>query len=157
MHPSEQAEGEAPGWAAGQNHPRRQICESSLKNWGLIIVCKDLEICAKLSDEFAPEHLELLVERPEPLAERIRNAGAIFLGPWSPEAVGDYLAGPNHTLPTCGASRFSSALGVETFMSYSSIINFNKAALEATSSAVCLLADSEGLFSHSDSVRRRIS
>ena len=71
-------------------------------------------------------HLELLVERPEPLADRIQNAGAIFLGPWSPEAVGDYLAGPNHTLPTCGAARFSGALSVETFMRHTSLIGFNR-------------------------------
>ena len=102
------------------DHPRREICEASLRDWGLVILCEDLETCAYLSDGFAPEHLELLVERPEPLAERIRNAGAIFLGPWSPEAVGDYLAGPNHTLPTCGAARFSGALSVETFMRHSS-------------------------------------
>ena len=98
------------------DHPRQEICEAALRDWGLVVVCDDLESCARLSDSFAPEHLELLVERPEPLADRIQNAGAIFLGPWSPEAVGDYLAGPNHTLPTCGAARFSGALSVETFM-----------------------------------------
>ncbi|MGB0350880.1 MAG: histidinol dehydrogenase, partial [Synechococcus sp.] len=97
------------------DHPRQEICEAALRDWGLVVVCDDLESCARLSDSFAPEHLELLVERPEPLADRIQNAGAIFLGPWSPEAVGDYLAGPNHTLPTCGAARFSGALSVETF------------------------------------------
>ena len=122
-----------------------------------MILCEDLETCAQLSDSFAPEHLELLVERPEPLAERIRNAGAIFLGPWSPEAVGDYLAGPNHTLPTCGAARFSGALSVETFMRHSSMIGFNRAALEATGSAVQQLAGSEGLHSHAESVRLRLN
>ncbi|MCP4822388.1 MAG: histidinol dehydrogenase, partial [Shimia sp.] len=111
------------------NHPRREICEAALRDWGLVVVCDDLESCARLSDSFAPEHLELLVERPEPLADRIQNAGAIFLGPWSPEAVGDYLAGPNHTLPTCGAARFSGALSVETFMRHTSLIGFNRAAL----------------------------
>ena len=138
-------------------HPRREICEASLRDWGLVVVCDDLEICAQLSDSFAPEHLELLVERPEPLAERIRNAGAIFLGPWSPEAVGDYLAGPNHTLPTCGAARFSGALSVETFMRHTSMISFNRAALEATGSAVCQLAGSEGLHSHAESVQLRLN
>ena len=140
-----------------EGHPRREICEASLGNWGLVVVCDDLETCARLSDGFAPEHLELLVERPEPLADRIHHAGAIFLGPWSPEAVGDYLAGPNHTLPTCGAARFSGALSVETFMRHTSLIGFNKAALEATASAVQELAVSEGLHSHADSVRRRLS
>ena len=140
-----------------EGHPRREICEASVGNWGLVVVCDDLETCARLSDGFAPEHLELLVERPEPLADRIHHAGAIFLGPWSPEAVGDYLAGPNHTLPTCGAARFSGALSVETFMRHTSLIGFNKAALEATASAVQELAVSEGLHSHADSVRRRLS
>ena len=139
------------------NHPRREICEAALRDWGLVVVCDDLESCARLSDSFAPEHLELLVERPEPLADRIQNAGAIFLGPWSPEAVGDYLAGPNHTLPTCGAARFSGALSVETFMRHTSLIGFNQAALEATGSAVQELATSEGLHSHAESVRRRLS
>ena len=139
------------------DHPRREICEAALRDWGLVVVCNDLESCARLSDSFAPEHLELLVERPEPLADRIQNAGAIFLGPWSPEAVGDYLAGPNHTLPTCGAARFSGALSVETFMRHTSMIGFNRAALEATGSAVQELATSEGLHSHAESVRRRLS
>ena len=139
------------------NHPRHEICEAALRDWGLVVVCDDLESCARLSDSFAPEHLELLVERPEPLADRIQNAGAIFLGPWSPEAVGDYLAGPNHTLPTCGAARFSGALSVETFMRHTSLIGFNRAALEATGSAVQELATSEGLHSHAESVRRRLS
>ena len=144
---------------AGQlaDHPRQEICEAALRDWGLVVVCDDLESCARLSDSFAPEHLELLVERPEPLADRIQNAGAIFLGPWSPEAVGDYLAGPNHTLPTCGAARFSGALSVETFMRHTSLIGFNRAALEATGSAVQELATSEGLHSHAESVRRRLS
>ena len=140
-----------------ETHPRRDICEASLRDWGLVVVCDDLESCAQLSDSFAPEHLELLVERPEALADRIQHAGAIFLGPWSPEAVGDYLAGPNHTLPTCAAARFSGALSVETFMRHSSMIQFNRAALEATASAVCELAESEGLHSHAESVRKRLS
>nr|WP_284500668.1 histidinol dehydrogenase [Synechococcus sp. MU1651] len=139
------------------DHPRQEICEAALRDWGLVVVCDDLESCARLSDSFAPEHLELLLERPEPLADRIQNAGAIFLGPWSPEAVGDYLAGPNHTLPTCGAARFSGALSVETFMRHTSLIGFNRAALEATGSAVQELATSEGLHSHAESVRRRLS
>lgn len=138
-------------------HPRREICEASLSNWGLVVVCDDLEQCAELSDRFAPEHLELLVERPEALAERIQNAGAIFIGGYTPEAVGDYLAGPNHTLPTCGSARFSGALSVETFMRHTSMISFNKAALEATGCAVRELARSEGLHSHAESVRLRLS
>ena len=97
------------------------------------------------------------MERPHPLADRILNAGAIFIGPWSPEAVGDYLAGPNHTLPTCGTARFSGALSVETFMRHTSLIAFNRAALEATGGAVQELARSEGLHSHAESVRQRLT
>ncbi|WP_396122339.1 histidinol dehydrogenase [Cyanobium sp. ATX 6A2] len=137
-------------------HPRAAITRAAIRDWGLVVVCDDLESAAALSDRFAPEHLELLVEDPEPLAERIRHAGAIFLGPWSPEAVGDYLAGPNHTLPTSGTARFAGALSVETFLRHTSMIRFNRQALEATGAAVVTLAESEGLHSHAESVRRRL-
>ncbi len=137
-------------------HPRAAITRQALNDWGLIVVCDSLEQAATLSDRFAPEHLELQVERPEPLAERIQHAGAIFLGAWTPEAVGDYLAGPNHTLPTSGTARFAGALSVETFLRHTSLIQFNRAALEATGNAVVTLADSEGLHSHAESVRRRL-
>ncbi|NDG75780.1 MAG: histidinol dehydrogenase [Synechococcaceae bacterium WB8_1B_136] len=139
-----------------QGHPRAEITRQALEDWGLIVVCPDLESAAALSDRFAPEHLELQVERPEPLADRIQHAGAIFLGAWTPEAVGDYLAGPNHTLPTSGTARFAGALCVETFLRHTSLIQFNRQALEATGSAVTTLADSEGLHSHAESVRRRL-
>jgi histidinol dehydrogenase len=139
-----------------RGHPRAAITRAALNDWGLIVVAADLEQAAALSDTFAPEHLELLVAEPEALAERIRHAGAIFLGPWSPEAVGDYLAGPNHTLPTSGTARFAGALSVETFLRHTSLIGFNRAALEATGAAVITLAESEGLHSHAESVRRRL-
>ncbi len=138
------------------NHPRAEITRAALEDWGLIVVCEDLNEAASLSDRFAPEHLELLVEDPDALAERIQHAGAIFLGPWTPEAVGDYLAGPNHTLPTSGTARFAGALSVETFLRHTSLIGFNRAALEATAPAVLRLAESEGLHSHAESVRRRL-
>jgi len=138
------------------NHPRAAITLQALNDWGLIVICGDLDEAARLSDRFAPEHLELLVEEPEPLAERIHHAGAIFMGPYTPEAVGDYLAGPNHTLPTSGTARFAGALSVETFLRHTSLIRFNHAALEATGAAVVELAESEGLHSHAESVRRRL-
>jgi histidinol dehydrogenase len=137
-------------------HPRAAITRKALNDWGLIVVCDSLDQAAQLSDRFAPEHLELQVERPEPLADQIQHAGAIFLGAWTPEAVGDYLAGPNHTLPTSGTARFAGALCVETFLRHTSLIRFNKAALEATGPAVVTLAESEGLHSHAESVRRRL-
>ncbi len=139
-----------------RDHPRAAITRAALNDWGLIVVAHDLELAAALSDTFAPEHLELLVEDPEALAVRIRHAGAIFLGPWTPEAVGDYLAGPNHTLPTSGTARFAGALSVETFLRHTSLIRFNRAALDATAAAVISLAESEGLHSHAESVRRRL-
>lgn len=138
-------------------HPREAICRQSLGQWGLVVICDCLETCARLSDRFAPEHLELLVERPRMLADRIQQAGAIFIGPWSPEAVGDYLAGPNHTLPTCGSARYSGALSVETFMRHTSMIEFSREALEATGGAVMELAGSEGLHSHANSVKVRLN
>ena len=138
-------------------HPRAAITRQALNDWGLIVVCDSLDQAARLSDRFAPEHLELQVERPEPLADQIQHAGAIFLGAWTPEAVGDYLAGPNHTLPTSGTARFAGALCVETFLRHTSLIQFNRQALEATGAAVGTLADSEGLHSHAESVRRRLA
>ncbi|MBW0180476.1 MAG: histidinol dehydrogenase [Vulcanococcus sp.] len=137
-------------------HPRAAITRQALNDWGLIVVCDSLDQAARLSDRFAPEHLELQVERPEPLAEQIQHAGAIFMGAWTPEAVGDYLAGPNHTLPTSGTARFAGALCVETFLRHTSLIQFNRKALEATGGAVATLADSEGLHSHGESVRLRL-
>jgi histidinol dehydrogenase len=139
-----------------ERHPRAAITLQALNDWGLIVVCDDLAEAAALSDRFAPEHLELLVADPDSLADRIVHAGAIFLGPWSPEAVGDYLAGPNHTLPTSGTARFAGALSVETFLRHTSLIHFNRAALEATGPAVVTLAESEGLHSHAESVRQRL-
>jgi histidinol dehydrogenase len=114
-----------------------------------------LDEAAELSNEFAPEHLELEIAEPWDLLEKIRHAGAIFLGHSTPEAVGDYLAGPNHTLPTSGAARYASALGVETFMKHSSLIQYSSTALNKVSSAIQALAEAEGLPSHADSVRLR--
>ena len=137
------------------NHPRKEICFQSIKNWGLIAICENLESCIELSNEFAPEHLEIITIDPKIALEGIENAGAIFLGKWTPEAVGDYLAGPNHTLPTSGNARFSGSLGVETFMKNSSIIEFNEKSLKINSLDIINLANSEGLHSHANSVKIR--
>lgn len=138
------------------DHPRRELTSASIRDWGLVVLCHSIEEAATLSDSFAPEHLELQVCDPDTLAERIQQAGAIFLGSYTPEAAGDYLAGPNHTLPTSGTARFSGALSVETFMRHTSLIEFNHQALQATGSAIMALAASEGLHSHRESVRLRI-
>jgi histidinol dehydrogenase len=136
-------------------HPRRTLTEKSIAHYGVIIVVDSLERAAELSNEFAPEHLELEVADPWALLEHIRHAGAIFLGSDTPEAVGDYLAGPNHTLPTSGSARYASALGVETFMKHSSLIQYSGTALNKMASAIETLAEAEGLPSHRDSVRLR--
>ena len=138
------------------DHPRRIDTEKAIAHYGLIILVESLEAAAELSNEFAPEHLELEVKDPWALLPQIRHAGAIFLGYSTPEAVGDYLAGPNHTLPTSGAARYASALGVETFLKHSSIIQYSQTALQKVAGAIDVLATAEGLPSHADSVRRRV-
>ncbi|WP_375473426.1 histidinol dehydrogenase [uncultured Nostoc sp.] len=138
------------------DHPRRIDTEKAIAHYGLIILVESLEAAAELSNEFAPEHLELEIKDPWALLPQIRHAGAIFLGYSTPEAVGDYLAGPNHTLPTSGAARYASALGVETFLKHSSIIQYSQTALQNVAGAIDVLATAEGLPSHADSVRRRV-
>lgn len=138
-----------------EDHPRKTLTEKAIAHYGLIVVVESLEIAAQLSNSFAPEHLELEIGDPWSLIEQIRHAGAIFLGHSTPEAVGDYLAGPNHTLPTSGAARYASALGVETFMKHSSLIQYSSTALKQMSSTIQILAQAEGLPSHGDSVRLR--
>ncbi len=138
------------------DHPRRTLTEKAIAHYGLIVVVESLKAAAELSNEFAPEHLELQVADPWALLELIRHAGAIFLGYSTPEAVGDYLAGPNHTLPTSGAARYASALGVETFLKHSSIIQYSPTALQKVGGAIDVLAKAEGLPSHAESVRLRM-
>lgn len=138
-----------------ENHPRKTLTEKAIAHYGLIVLVDSLATAAELSNLFAPEHLELEVAEPWELLEQIRHAGAIFMGNSTPEAVGDYLAGPNHTLPTSGAARYASALGVETFMKHSSLIEYSSTALKKMSSTIQILAQAEGLTSHADSVRLR--
>lgn len=138
-----------------ENHTRRTLTEKAIAHYGIAIVVEDLETAAQLSNQFAPEHLELEVAEPWDLLGSIRHAGAIFLGNHTPEAVGDYLAGPNHTLPTSGAARYASALGVETFMKHSSLIQYSPEALHKIAGDIDLLTQAEGLPSHGDSVRLR--
>jgi histidinol dehydrogenase len=137
------------------DHPRGLDTEKAIANYGLVVIVDSLETAAQLSNEFAPEHLELEVADPWALLENIRHAGAIFLGYSTPEAIGDYLAGPNHTLPTSGAARYASALSVETFMKHSSLIQYSPEALRKVAHSVDILATAEGLPSHAASVRMR--
>lgn len=138
------------------DHPRKLLTEKAIAHYGLVVVVDSLATAAELSNAFAPEHLELEIEDPWSLLEKIRHAGAIFLGSSTPEAVGDYLAGPNHTLPTSGSARYASALGVEVFMKHSSLIQYSPAALQQVASSIDALAKAEGLFSHAESVRLRV-
>ncbi len=138
-----------------ENHPRKILTEKAIAHYGLIVVVDSLEEAAELSNLFAPEHLELEITEPWDLIAKIRHAGAIFIGNSTPEATGDYLAGPNHTLPTSGAARYASALGVETFMKHSSLIQYSSTALKKMSSTIQILAQAEGLTSHADSVKFR--
>jgi histidinol dehydrogenase len=137
------------------DHPRRTDTEKAIAHFGVAIVVESLQVAAELSNDFAPEHLELEVAEPWDLLEHIKHAGAIFLGHSTPEAVGDYLAGPNHTLPTSGAARYASPLSTETFMKHSSIISYSAGALNDVSQAVQTLAEAEGLPSHGYSVKVR--
>lgn len=139
-----------------ENHPRRVLTEKAIAHYGLVVVVDSLEVAAELSNEFAPEHLELEIADPWALLDKIQHAGAIFLGCSTPEAVGDYLAGPNHTLPTSGSARYASALGVETFMKHSSLVQYSPEALQKVASAIDILATTEGLHSHAESVRLRV-
>lgn len=138
------------------DHPRNTLTEKAIAHFGVAIVVENLEKAAALSNEFAPEHLELAIEEPWDLLPQIRHAGAIFLGHHTPEAVGDYLAGPNHTLPTSGAARYASPLGVETFLKHSSLIHYSQTALEKVAKAIDTLATHEGLPSHGASVILRM-
>lgn len=139
-----------------KTHERRTLTEKSIANYGLVVITSDLEEAAELSNLFAPEHLELEIEDPWALLPKIRHAGAVFLGHHTPEAVGDYLAGPNHTLPTSGAARYSSALGVETFLKSTSLIHYSPEALAEVAETIDELTWAEGLPSHGDSVRFRL-
>ena len=134
---------------------RSEIMEASLRDFGCAIVCKDLEQCAALANEIAPEHLEVITEDPRALLPGIKNAGAVFLGAYSPEPLGDYLAGPDHVLPTSGTARFFSPLSVDSFLKTMSIIEFDRASLEPISREIVTLAQAEKLTAHANSIQVR--
>jgi len=137
--------------------PRSEIANESWRRHGAIVVVRALADAVPLVDRLAPEHLELAVEQPDPLAAKIRNAGAIFLGRYTPEAVGDYVGGPNHVLPTSRSARFSSGLGVLDFMKRTSILSCDAAALGAIGPAAVTLAEAEGLEAHARSIAIRLN
>ena len=134
---------------------RKEILAKSMEDYCAIIVCDSLDTAIDFSEEIAPEHLELCVENPELLSNRINNCGAMFLGNYSPEPLGDYFAGPNHTLPTSGTARFFSPLNTGDFYKKMSVINYNEAMLKDVYKDVAAFADSEGLGCHAAAVRAR--
>ncbi|MCX7571048.1 histidinol dehydrogenase [Tumebacillus sp. DT12] len=136
--------------------PRREIAEAAIRGQGAILVTKDLDEAVEVANRIAPEHLELMVAQPTEWLGRIENAGAIFLGPYSTEPVGDYFAGPNHTLPTYGTARFSSPLSLDDFVKKSSVIQYGKQALLANGEKIIALAETEGLDAHANAVRIRL-
>ena len=137
--------------------PTAETARASLKTFGAALVIEDMEEAADLANRIAPEHLQLVGPAAEALADRITAAGAIFLGPATPEVFGDYIAGPSHVLPTCGSARFASSLGVEDFLRRSHRIRFTCEAAAARAESAARLADAEGLPAHAASARRRAS
>jgi histidinol dehydrogenase len=136
--------------------PRGDITARSLTDNGVVIVCPDIVAALDTADLIAPEHLEVMMAEPLDLLGSIRNAGAIFLGPWTPESVGDYVAGPNHVLPTGGTARFSSPLSVDDFVKKSSVLSYSYEALEIDGPTVLEIAGKEGLWAHGRAVSLRL-
>ncbi len=136
--------------------PRAEIARASIDNNGKIIIAENLKVVMDIANEIAPEHLELMVDNPFDYLEGIRNAGSIFMGRNCPEALGDYYAGPNHTLPTGGTARFSSPLSVDDFVKKSQYIYYSREALERIGEEVAFFAEKEGLSAHGRSVTARL-
>lgn len=135
--------------------PRKDIVEKSLEAYGAIVIVNTTEEAAVIINQIAPEHLELCTREPFELLGSIKNAGAIFLGHYAPEPLGDYMAGPNHVLPTSGTARFFSPLSVGDFVKKSSIISYSRKALEAIKDDITLFAEAEGLTAHANAIRAR--
>ena len=134
---------------------RSEIMETSLRDFGCAIVCENLGRCVEIANEIAPEHLEIVTEQPRALLSNVKNAGAVFLGAYTPEPLGDYLAGPDHVLPTSGTARFFSPLSVDSFLKTMSVLEFDRAALEPLSQEIITLAKAEKLTAHANSIQVR--
>lgn len=139
----------------GQLLPRRTIIETSLRDYGAIVVVDGLEKACELVNQMAPEHVEIITRDDEAVAAQIQHAGAIFFGAYTPEAIGDYLAGPNHVLPTGRTARFSSALGVYDFVKRTSTLRYSASAFNSVADSVSVLAECEGLAAHARSATIR--
>ena len=134
---------------------RSEIMECSLRDFSCAIVCDNLDGCVDLANEIAPAHLEIVTEDPRALLPKIKNAGAVFLGAWSPEPLGDYLAGPDHVLPTSGTARFFSPLSVTSFLKTMSVIEYSRETLSPIRQEIITFAESEKLTAHANSIRVR--
>ncbi len=134
---------------------RQEIARASIERNGLIVIAENTQQALRFANTSAPEHLELLTREPFQLLPYVRHAGAVFLGAYSPEPLGDYFAGPNHVLPTGGTARYYSVLNVETFMKRTSLISYTQPALEAVSEDIIRLAETEGLQAHANAIRLR--
>ncbi len=139
-----------------KNLKRKNIVEKSIDKYGAIIITKNLKTAVDTANQIAPEHLEIMTRMPASFLPKIKNAGSIFLGEWAPETMGDYAAGPNHTLPTCGTAKFSSPLGVYDFIKRSNLINFEKDGFINLARTVESFADTEGLEAHANTIRIRL-
>ncbi|MEQ8154280.1 MAG: histidinol dehydrogenase [Clostridiaceae bacterium] len=135
---------------------RKDIIKKSMSKFGIAILCESMEDCIELSNIIAPEHLELMVENPMEMLGKVKNAGSVFLGYYTPEPVGDYFGGPNHVLPTSGTSRFFSALSTDSFVKKSSFIYYTKEELIKASKDIILMAEKEGLTAHGNSIKVRL-
>lgn len=134
---------------------RSEIIQASLRDYGCVIVCKTIEDCARLAGEIAPEHLEIVTEAPRAVLPLLHNAGAIFLGANTPEPLGDYMAGPDHVLPTSGTARFFSPLSVDAFIKKTSVLEFGRENLAKVKDGIITLANSEELTAHANSIQVR--
>jgi len=139
------------------NLPRTEIASESLAKYGAVIVVRNIAVAVEIANRIAPEHLELQTRDPFEVVGKIRNAGAVFLGDYTPEPVGDYIAGPNHVLPTAGTARFASALSVDNFIKKTSLIQYTQKAFEREAPDIIRLAEIEGLSAHAGSVKVRLS
>ncbi|MDP4109137.1 MAG: histidinol dehydrogenase [Bacillota bacterium] len=134
---------------------RAEIIKKSLASFGAAVVCKTLKQAAEIANEIAPEHLEIVTKDPRALLPDIKNAGAVFLGEYSPEPLGDYMAGPSHVLPTSGTARFFSPLSTDSFLKKTSVIEYNRETLIKLSDKIMLLAENEGLGAHANAISVR--
>jgi histidinol dehydrogenase len=134
---------------------RKEIATASLDRYGALLVVADMDTAIDLANRIAPEHLELQLQDPFARLGQIRNAGAVFIGAYTPEPVGDYIAGPNHVLPTAGTARFASALSVEHFLKKTSLVFYSKDAFEKEAADIVRLAETEGLTAHANAVKIR--